>query len=47
MIIYAIKSQYEAPYEYHSTKAGAEWALANKIYFDANYDYIEEIEVLQ
>lgn len=46
MIIYAITSQYEAPYEYHATKAGAEWALANKVYFDPANDYIEEIEVI-
>lgn len=46
MIIYAITMDYESPLEYHSTKAGAEWALANKTYFDPNYHYIEEIEVL-
>jgi hypothetical protein len=46
MKIYAITSDYEAPYEYHATKEGAEWALANKSYLNPNYDYIEEIEVL-
>lgn len=46
MIIYAITSTYEAPYEYHTTRAAAEWALNNKSFFNPSYDYIEEIEVI-
>jgi hypothetical protein len=46
MIIYAITEQYEQPTEYHATRAGAEWALANKHYLDPNHQYIEEIEVI-
>lgn len=46
MIIYAITEQYESPSEYHATRAGAEWAIANKHYLSPEHNYIEEIEVI-
>jgi len=46
MIIYAITEQYEQPYEYHTTREGAEWAINNKHYLSPNHHYIEEIEVI-
>jgi hypothetical protein len=44
MIIYAITSDYEAPFEYFANKVDAEKALASKPY-NTEYDYIIEIEV--
>jgi len=46
MIIYAITENYESPSEYHATRAGAEWAIANKHYLSPEHNYIEEIEVI-
>ena len=46
MIIYAITEQYEQPSEYHATRAGAEWAINNKPFYDPSRNYIEEIEVI-
>ena len=45
MTIYAITNGYDI-YEYHQTKTGAEWALANKLGFDSDSDFVIEIEVL-
>ena len=47
MIIYAITCDYETPSAYYVSKAAAEWALANKIQFDSQYDYVIEIEVIE
>lgn len=45
MTIYAITNGYDI-FEYHQTKLGAEWALANKLGFDPDDEYVIEIEVL-
>ena len=45
MKIYSITNGYDT-FEYHQTKAGAEWALSNKLGFDPDSEWVEEIEVL-